>query len=111
MITVTGDFYLVNEPTMKYMENGTAMTYFRARSPEGKDEVIWVSITMFGKQAEIANQYLNKGSGIQVTGRLRHTEGNPETYKASDGSSKASFGVICDRFSFLSGKKPEATQE
>lgn len=110
MITVSGDFYLVNEPSMKYMDNGTAMTYFRARSPEGKEEVIWVSITMFGKQAEIANEWLKKGSGIQVTGRLRHTEGNPETYKANDGTTKASFGIICDRFAFLSIKKQEVQE-
>lgn len=110
MITVTGDFYLVNEPSMKYSENGTAMTYFRARSPEGKEEVIWVSITMFGKQAEVANQWLKKGSGIQVTGRLRHIEGNPETYTGNDGKTRGSFGIICDRFSFLSREKKEGAE-
>lgn len=110
MITITGDFYLVSEPTMKYSENGTPMTYFRVRSPEGKEEVIWASITMFGKQAEVANQWLKKGSGIQVTGRLRHVDGNPETYKASDGTTRGSFGIICDRFSFLSRDKKESAE-
>jgi single-strand DNA-binding protein len=104
MITVNGDAYLITEPEMKYNEKGTAITNFRARSPEGKDEVIWLRLTIFGKSAEVANQYLQKGRGISFSGRVSHKNGNLNAYIAKDGNATATLEIIVDRWSFLSGQ-------
>lgn len=109
MLTVTGDAYLITEPEMKYNEKGTAITNFRARSPEGKDEVIWLKISMFGKAAEVANQHLQKGKGISFTGRIRHKNGNMDAYVGKDGNPTATLEIYVDRWSFLSG--PPAAQK
>ena len=45
--------------TRKYTSNG-----------QKKEEVMFLDITFFGRSAEVANQYLNKGSKILITGRL-----------------------------------------
>lgn len=107
MITVSGDLYLVTEPEMKYNEKGTAITSFRARSPESKDEVIWVKVSMFGKQAEVANQYLSKGKGFSFNGRIRHKNGNMDAYIGKDGNPTATLEIYVDRWSFLSGNAPQ----
>ena len=107
MITVTGDAYLVSEPEMKYNEKGTAITNFRARSPEGKDDVIWMRLTVFGKSGEVANQYLQKGRGISFTGRVSHKNGNMNAYMNKEGVPTATLEVIVDRWSFLSGQPPK----
>jgi len=44
---------------------------FKSQMGEEKEEVMFIDITFFGKAAEIANQYLKKGSKILVEGRLK----------------------------------------
>lgn len=46
--------------------------YYKDRDGNRKEETEWHSVTLFGKQAEIASQWLRKGSGVYVEGRL-HT--------------------------------------
>ena len=48
---------------------------------EKREETCFIDITFFGKQAEIANQYLSKGSKLLVEGRLNSTNGRTITDK------------------------------
>jgi single-strand DNA-binding protein len=62
------------------------------------DDPEFVRCTAFGKTAEIIDQYLSQGDGIQVQGRIK-----TDTWE-KDGEKKFSTGVIIDRFEFPPGK-------
>ena len=62
------------------------------------DDPEFVRCTAFGKTAEIIDQYLLQGDGIQVQGRIK-----TDTWE-KDGEKKFSTGVIIDRFEFPPGK-------
>jgi single-strand DNA-binding protein len=59
---------------------------------------------VFGKRAEVANQYLSKGKMVLVTGRLRvdPKTGGPTTFTRQDGTVGASFEIVVEDFTFLS---------
>lgn len=44
---------------------------FKGRSGERKEETDWHNVVIFGRQAEVAQQYLKKGSEVYIEGRLR----------------------------------------
>ncbi|MCK5537968.1 MAG: single-stranded DNA-binding protein, partial [Bacteroidales bacterium] len=44
---------------------------FKSKMGDDKEEVLFVDLTFFGKTAEIANQYLKKGSKVLVEGKLK----------------------------------------
>jgi len=62
------------------------------------DDPEFVRCTAFGKTAEIIEQYLSQGDGIQIQGRIK-----TDTWE-KDGEKKFSTGVIIDRFEFSPGK-------
>jgi single-strand DNA-binding protein len=69
---------LTRDPEVRYTPGGTAVASFAIavnrrykQGDETKDEVSYIDIVVFGKQAEACGQYLNKGDGILVDGRLQ----------------------------------------
>jgi single-strand DNA-binding protein len=69
---------LTRDPEVRYTPSGTAVASFAIavnrrykQGEETKDEVSYIDIVVFGKQAEACGQYLNKGDGILVDGRLQ----------------------------------------
>jgi single-strand DNA-binding protein len=87
-ITIVG--YLGRDPELRYTAQGTAVckmsvaTTERRRSANGETEehTTWFRVTVWGRQAELANEYLGKGRQVYVEGRLRleeyaDREGNP----------------------------------
>lgn len=103
---------LGDSPTMKYMPDGQSVTNFSVAvnrrwndraTGQTQEEVTWYRVTVWGRQAEAANQYLGKGRQVLVEGRLRpdpHT-GGPRLWNRQDGSVGASFEVVADRVQFL----------
>ena len=71
---------------------------------EQVNETIWFRISAWGKQAEICNQYLKKGSKVLVEGRLTPDKntGGPRIWQKQDGSSGSSFEVTAGTVRFLS---------
>jgi single-strand DNA-binding protein len=69
---------LGSDPEMRYSPTGRAVTRFRVAvnrrwyDSEGQlqERVDWFRVVFFGRQAEIANQYLQRGSPVYVDGRL-----------------------------------------
>ena len=62
--------------------SGIAVTRKFSVNGEKREETCFIDITFFGKQAEIANQYLSKGSKLLVEGRLKFdqwTDNNGQT--------------------------------
>src|SRR5574343_601738 len=62
------------------------------------DEACFIDVTFFGKTAEVASQYLSKGSSILVEGRLKF-----ETWE-KDGAKHSKHKVVCDKMQMLGGK-------
>ena len=106
---------LGGDPEMRYMPDGTAVTNFSLatnrrwndrQTGQPVDETTWFRVSVWGKRAEVANQYLQKGSRVLVEGRLRPdpATGGPRTYTRQDGTVGASFELNADNFSFVGGR-------
>lgn len=69
---------LTRDIELRYTQNGTAIAKtaiatnrrFKTQTGEQKEEVCFIDITLFGRAAEIANQYLSKGRKVLIEGRL-----------------------------------------
>jgi len=108
---------LGSDPEMRYMANGTAVTNFSVatnrrfkRGEETVDETTWFRVSVWGRQAETANQYLSRGRRVMIEGRLRPDPqtGGPRTYQRNDGSAGASFELTADNVQFLGGRDEAA---
>ncbi|MCS7060512.1 MAG: single-stranded DNA-binding protein [Anaerolineae bacterium] len=105
---------LGRDPEMRYMPDGTPVTSFSMATDRAYNdkngqlvrETTWWRVSVFGKQAETANQYLSKGKMVLVEGRLRADPktGGPQVYTRQDGTVGASFEVIANAIRFLSPK-------
>ena len=111
-ITVIGR--LGRDPEMRYLPNGDPVTSFNVatdrvyndRSGQKVSETTWFRVSVFGKSAESANQFLSKGKMVLVEGRLRvdPKSGGPSTYTRQDGTVGASFELQANTVRFLSPK-------
>jgi single-strand DNA-binding protein len=111
-ITVVGR--LGRDPEMRYLPSGDPVTSFsiatdRAwndKNGQKQKETTWFRVSVFGKQAEIANQYLSKGKMVLVEGRLRADPktGGPSTYTRQDGTVASNFEIVANEMRFLSPK-------
>ena len=72
---------------------------------EKKEEVCFVDITFFGRSAEVANQYLRKGSKILVEGRL-----NFEQWADQNGGKRSKHSVIAESMQMLDSKSDNQQQ-
>jgi single-strand DNA-binding protein len=111
-IIITGN--LGRDPEMRYTPSGQAVTSFSvavnesytSANGEKVKKTIWFRVTAWGKQAEICNQYLKKGSQVLVDGRMSAdpATGGPKIWTKQDGSSGSSFEVTASTVRFLSSR-------
>jgi len=73
---------------------------------EKKEEVCFVDITFFGRSAEVANQYLRKGSKLLVEGRL-----NFEQWVDQNGGKRSKHSVTVESMQMLDSKPADANQQ
>lgn len=96
---------LTRDIELKYTPGGTAVTDVgmavndRRKSATGEwvDETTFVDVTLWGRTAEVASEYLSKGSPILVEGRLKL-----DTWE-TDGQKRSKLRVVCDRMQMLGG--------
>ncbi len=69
---------LTRDPEVRYTPNGIAVASFAIavnrkykQGEETKEEVSYIDIVVFGKQAESCGQYINKGDAVLIDGRLQ----------------------------------------
>lgn len=99
---------LTRDPELKYAKSGSAIAalglavnHSYVTDGEKREEVNFFDVTVFGKQAEAASQYLKKGRPVLIDGRLKY-----ETWDDKQGGGKRSkIGVIAERVQFLGGNK------
>jgi len=98
---------LTRDIEIKYTQSGSAIgstgiastRKFKSATGEQKEEVLFVDITFFGRTAEIANQYLRKGSKVLVDGRLKLDQ-----WTAQDGSKRSRHSVTVENLQMLGSK-------
>ena len=97
---------LTVNPEISYTKNtGTPAVRMQIavnRRRKGKEEVAYVPLKALGKTAEFANQYLKKGSGLLVEGRLQ-----TRTYE-KDGQKRSAFEVLVNELQLLDPKNGAA---
>ncbi len=99
------------DPETRVLPSGDALTnisvatsdrYKDKTTGEMKETTEWHRITFFGKLAEIAGQYLKKGSQVYVEGKLRTRK-----YTDQAGVEKYSTEIVADSMQMLGGKMGE----
>lgn len=104
--------YLTRDPEMRFTPQGKAVTNFTIGINDYKDETLWMKVTVWGDRAETVNQYLKKGSGVLVEGKLKHEGGNPVTFVSKkDGQTYSSFEMTAYDVKFLPRGQEEQPQE
>jgi single-strand DNA-binding protein len=101
-ITIVG--YLGRDPELRYTPQGTALCKMSIATTEKRKNVTgeteehttWFRVTAWGRQAELANEYLAKGRQVYVEGRLRLEE-----YTDRDGQKRFSAEVSATEVQFL----------
>ena len=113
-ITLIGN--LGKDPEMKYTPSGQAVTSFSvacsrsyAKNGETVKETTWFRCETWGKLAEVANQYLHKGSKVLIEGRMKPDigTGGPRVWQKQDGTNGASFEVVVSELKFLDPKEKQ----
>ena len=99
IISLTGNLGKDNE--VKQLSSGTTVLNnsigVRSNSKVGGEyKTSWFNVSIFGKSAEIFNQYTKKGSKVFLTGEVRIRE-----YKKQDGTNGMSVDLLVNNFEFL----------
>jgi single-strand DNA-binding protein len=102
---------LGRDPELKYTPQGTAVCDFslatnekrKDQNGESKDETTWFRVTFWGRQAEVASQFLAKGRQAYIEGRLRTRE-----WTDKDGRTRTSLEITGLDLQLLGGKPEEA---
>ena len=98
---------LTRDVEVRYTSSGTALAKvgiatnrrFKSANGEMKDETMFIDLTFFGRTAEVANQYLRKGSKVLVEGRLIL-----EQWTAQDGSKRSRHSVTVESMQMLDSR-------
>jgi len=99
---------LTRDVELKYTPAGTAIakfglatnrTYKDSVTGENKQEVMFIDITVFGRSAEIANQYLRKGRKVLIEGRLVLDQ-----WVDQSGQKRSKHSIVAERVQFMESK-------
>ncbi len=99
---------LGQDPETRYMPSGSAVTNFTVATNESwkdkqtgeqKDRTEWHRVAMFNRLAEIAAEYLRKGSQVYIEGKLRTRK-----WQGQDGADRYTTEIIADEMQMLGGR-------
>jgi single-strand DNA-binding protein len=99
---------------MRYTPTGQAVTNLNVatsrrwtdRDGNQQEETIWWRVAVWGKQAEVCNQYLSKGRPVLIEARVRPdpATGGPRIWTGNDGQPRASYELNALSVRFLGGR-------
>lgn len=100
---------LTRDPELKHTSGGTAVgslglavtrSWFDKSSNAKKEETAFVDVTLWGRTAEVASEYLSKGKQVLIEGYLKlDTWDDKET-----GQKRSKLKVVCENLTMLGGK-------
>lgn len=97
---------LTADPELRYTPSGLAVAQLRlainhrykdSKTNEWREDVTFVDVDLFGKQAETAKQYLSKGRPVMIEGRLRLDQWEDK----QTGAKRSRLKVVASRMQFL----------
>ena len=99
---------LTRDPELRYVPSGAPVCSFdlavnrsyTTQAGERRDEVCYVTIVVWGKQAETCAEYLKKGRGALVEGRL-----TLRSWETPDGQKRSKHEVVGERVQFMGGRR------
>lgn len=101
---------LTRDVELKYLPSGSAVAKiglasnrkYKKQDGESAEDTCFVDVSLFGRTAEVANQYLKKGSQVLIEGRL-----NFETWTDASGQKRSKHTITAESMQML-GSKPSA---
>ena len=99
---------LTRDIELKYLPNETALASFALATSriwkdkgtgEKKEETMFIDVDTFGRSAEVANQYLKKGSRVLVEGRLVQ-----DRWKDQQGANRSKHKIVAENIKFMETK-------
>ena len=100
---------LVNDPDLRYIQNGTALCSFSVannysyyRGEELQNEVNFIEVTAWSKLAEQCGEFLKKGRRILINGRLKQNR-----WQDDKGATHSKIGLVCNHVRFLDHPETE----
>lgn len=99
---------LTREPEIRYTPKGSAVCdlglavnrRYTTESGERQEEVTFLDVVLWGKQAELAGQYLHKGRPVFIEGRLQM-----DTWEdKASGQKRSKVKVVCENMQFIDSK-------
>jgi single-strand DNA-binding protein len=95
---------LTRDPQLRYIPSGTAVADVglavndRRKNASGEwvEDTTFVDITLWGRTAEVAGEYLSKGSPVLIEGRLKF-----DTWETNDGQKRSKLRVVGERMQML----------
>ena len=107
---------LTKDVEIRYLPNGSAVANtalaanrkYTLQNGEKKEEVCFIDISFFGRSAEIANQYLKRGSKVLVEGRLSFDQ-----WTDQNGQKRSKHSIVVEMMQMLDSKgyEPSMDQE
>lgn len=103
---------LTRDPELRYLPKGTAVARiglainrsWKTETGETKEEVTFVDVDAFGRQAELIGQYMKKGRPILLEGRLKLDQWEDKNTHQK----QSKLRVVLDNFSFIDSRAPDA---
>jgi single-strand DNA-binding protein len=102
---------LTKDPELKYLAKKNAVCNARLavnnrvkRDDTWVDDPTFVDVTLWGRTAEVANEFLRKGSLVLIEGRLKL-----DTWETNDGEKHSRLKVVAERMQMLSSKNGRPT--
>lgn len=101
---------LTRDPEVKYTTGGTAVAevglavnrnWFDQKTNERKEETTFVDVTLWGRQAEVAGEYLAKGRSVLIEGRLQLDSWNDK----ETGQKRSKLRVVGEQMQMLGGRE------
>ena len=101
---------LTKDVEIRYLPNGSAVSNtsiatnrkYTLQNGEKKEEVCFIDITFFGRSAEIAHQYLRRGSKVLVEGRLSFDQWNDQ-----QGQKRSKHSIVVEAMQMLDAKESD----
>ncbi|TWO21775.1 single-stranded DNA-binding protein [Campylobacter hyointestinalis] len=110
-ISVIGN--LTRDIELRYTQSGLAIgntaiasTHKYSINGEKREETCFIDIAFMGKTAEIANQYLQKGSKVFIDGRLKFDQ-----WTDNNGLARSKHSIVVDKMLMLDSKKQDSNEK
>jgi single-strand DNA-binding protein len=105
---------LGKDPEMRYTASGTAVANFsmatnhftKDQSGNNSDTTEWHQVVAFGRTAEVASEYLNKGKLVYIEGRLQ-----TRSWDDQNGQKRYKTEVVCTNLQLLGSKGDNEVQQ